>query len=184
MLGGLNAAQRTRLVTSMAEVARLLTASMVTIAREDPTTADARWCLRQYFDELDRRFENGFDPAAGISADPHELVPPAGEFLIARLRGRPLACGALKLHGTAPAEIKRMWVATDARGLGLGRRMLDALELHAAAAGARTARLETNRALVEAIALYRSAGYREVAAFNAEPHAHHWFEKRMNRRGG
>jgi ribosomal protein S18 acetylase RimI-like enzyme len=72
-----------------------------------------------------------------------------------------------------------MWVAPTARGLGLGRRLLDDLEAHAAARGVRTLRLETNRALGEAIGLYRSAGYREVAAFSEEPYAHHWFEKAL-----
>jgi hypothetical protein len=47
--------------------------------------------------------------------------------------------------------------------------------------GARVLRLETNRALAEAIALYRSAGYAEVPAFNDETYAHHWFEKRLPR---
>jgi ribosomal protein S18 acetylase RimI-like enzyme len=70
-----------------------------------------------------------------------------------------------------------MWVAPAVRGLGVGRRLLAELEARAAAAGARTARLETNRALPEAVQLYRSAGYREVAPFNDEPYAHHWFEK-------
>jgi ribosomal protein S18 acetylase RimI-like enzyme len=72
-----------------------------------------------------------------------------------------------------------MWVAPTARGLGLGRQLLDDLEAHAAAHGARSLRLETNRGLGEAIGLYRSAGYREVAAFNEEPYAHHWFEKTL-----
>jgi ribosomal protein S18 acetylase RimI-like enzyme len=58
-----------------------------------------------------------------------------------------------------------------------GRRLLGELEGHAAARNVRTPRLETNRTLVEAISLYRSAGYREVTAFNDEPFAHHWFEK-------
>lgn len=57
------------------------------------------------------------------------------------------------------------------------------LEQHARQAGARAVRLETNRALTEAIELYRSCGYREVAAFNAEPYAHHWFEKRLSHGG-
>jgi ribosomal protein S18 acetylase RimI-like enzyme len=70
-----------------------------------------------------------------------------------------------------------MWVAPAARGLGLGRRLLADLETHAAANHIRTLRLETNRSLSEAIGLYRAAGYREVAAFNDEPYAHHWFEK-------
>jgi len=72
-----------------------------------------------------------------------------------------------------------MWVATPARGLGVGSRLLEDLEEHARASGVRVLRLETNRALKEAIALYRARGYREVAPFNAEPYAHHWFEKRL-----
>ena len=79
----------------------------------------------------------------------------------------------------APAELKRMWVAPEYRGLGLGRRLLLELERHARRAGARAVRLETNRALKEAIQLYRRSGYREVTAFNDEPYAHHWFEKRL-----
>ena len=90
-----------------------------------------------------------------------------------------VGCGALKFHAAAPAELKRMWVAPEARGLGLGRRLLSVLETHATAAGARVIHLETNRTLKEAISLYRSAGYEEVAAFNDEPYAHHWFEKRL-----
>lgn len=77
------------------------------------------------------------------------------------------------------AELKRMWVAPTARGLGLGRRLLAELEAHAAASRVRVLRLETNRALDEAIGLYRAAGYREVPAFNDEPYAHHWFEKTL-----
>ena len=176
----LNAGQRRRLVTAVAEVERLLTASMVRIATEDPTTPDAAWCIEQYFEELDRRFDTGFDPTAGITAKPEELTPPHGELLIARLRGRPVGCGALKFHGQKPAELKRMWVAREARGLGLGRRLLEELERHARAAGARVIHLETNRSLKEAIALYRSSGYREVKPFNDEPYAHHWFSKRLS----
>ena len=96
------------------------------------------------------------------------------------MHGEPVGCGALKFHGDAPAEIKRMWVAPAARGLGLGRRLLTDLEAQAVARGVRTLRLETNRALGEAIGLYRAAGYREVAAFNDEPYAHHWFEKTLD----
>jgi DNA-binding MarR family transcriptional regulator/RimJ/RimL family protein N-acetyltransferase len=172
--------QRTKLVTSMAEVERLLRASQVTLAVEDPTTPDARWCVDQYFAELDTRFEAGFDPKKSIPADAHEMVPPRGALVVARLHDRPIGCGALKFHHRAPAELKRMWVDPQARGLGLGRRLLSELERHARKAGARAVRLETNRTLKEAIQLYRSAGYREVPAFNEEPYAHHWFEKRLD----
>ena len=176
----LDTAQREMLVTAMADVQRLLLASMVDVAIEDPTTPDAVWCIEQYFSELNTRFEAGFDPAKSIPADAHELVPPRGALLIARLRGRPIGCGALKFHPGAPAELKRMWVAPEARGLGLGRRLLLELERHAKQAGTRVVRLETNRTLKEAIQLYRSSGYREVAAFNHEPYAHHWFEKTLH----
>src|SRR5262245_3516917 len=155
-------------------------ASMVQFALEDPTTADATWCLGQYFAELDARFEAGFDPAESISADAHELTPPSGTLMIARLRGEPVGCGALKFHRDAPAELKRMWIAPAARGLGVGRRLLQELEQHARASGATIVRLETNRTLREAIALYRRSGYVEVAPFNSEPYAHHWFEKRLS----
>ena len=177
MLDPLSDHQRQAFVAAVAEVERLLHASMVRFAIEDPASADARWCVAQYFAELQARFETGFNPARSIPADAHELTPPAGALFIARLRGQPVGCGALKLHGSAPAELKRMWIAPSARSLGLGRRLLLALEQHAREAGAAMVRLETNRALTEAIALYRRSGYVEVAAFNAEPYAHHWFEK-------
>ncbi len=151
----------------------------VEIRAVDPAHADARRCFEAYFAELDSRSDTGFDPDAGISAEPHELTPPAGRLLIAYRGGEPVGCGAVKHHPGAPSEIKRMWVSTSARGLGLGRRLLGELEAEARASGATVARLETNRALTEAIGLYRSAGYREVAAFNDEPFADHWFEKAL-----
>ena len=179
ILGRLDPRARAELVGAMRTVQRLLLAPLVEIHEADPASADARRCVRAYFDQLDRRSETGFDPVAGISAEPHELVPPAGAFLLARLRGEPVGCGAVKHHAGAPSEIKRMWVAEPARGLGVGRRLLGELETRATAAGAPAARLETNRSLVEAIALYRSSGYREVPPFNDEPFADHWFEKRL-----
>jgi DNA-binding MarR family transcriptional regulator/GNAT superfamily N-acetyltransferase len=177
ILEPLSISQRTRLVAAMAEVERLLRASAVRIAIEDPSSIDAQWCLKQYFAELDARFETGFNASLSISADADELTPPAGALLIARVRARPVGCGALKFHPGAPAELKRMWVAPEARGLGLGRRILRELEQLARGGGVQVVRLETNRALSEAIALYRGSGFREVAAFNDEPYAHHWFEK-------
>jgi DNA-binding MarR family transcriptional regulator/GNAT superfamily N-acetyltransferase len=183
LLEPLSSKQRAQLVTAMAEVERLMTATMVEIGPIDPGHPQAQFCLNAYFTELDRRFDSGFDPARSIPADEHELRLPVGLFLVATLRAEPIGCGALKFHRDEPAEIKRMWVAESARGLGLGRRLLTELEEQAASHGARAARLETNKTLVEAISLYRSAGYVEVAAFNHEPYAHHWFEKEIAHRG-
>jgi DNA-binding MarR family transcriptional regulator/GNAT superfamily N-acetyltransferase len=177
----LTACQQERLVKAMGDVERLLTAALVEIRPADPTHPDARLCIGEYFAELDRRSDSGFDPGAGISAEPHELRPPAGLLLVAYLRAEPVGCGAVKHHPGAPSEIKRMWVAEHARGLGIAKRLLAELEAQAVRSGARAARLETNRALTEAIAMYRAAGYVEVPAFNDEPFAQHWFEKDLIR---
>ena len=157
----------------------MLTAASVEVAAIDSSHLHAQYCLREYFRELDRRFDTGFDPALSIPADEEQLRPPAGLILVAMLRGDPIGCGALRFHGAEPAELKRMWVAESARGLGIGRRLLSELEARAVQNGAPAVRLETNGTLAEAISLYRSAGYFEVAAFNEEPYAHHWFEKRI-----
>lgn len=175
----LNEKQRNRLVEAMSDVERLLTAGMVAIKPFDPIHPHAQYCMDQYFHELDRRFEGGFDPSISISAEADELRPPAGLLLVATLRSEPIGCGALKFHTDEPTELKRMWVADSARGLGIGRRLLAELEAEAARNGSRMVRLETNKSLTEAIAFYRSSGYVEVEPFNDEPYAHHWFEKRL-----
>ncbi len=180
ILTPLSTRQRARLVAAMAEVQRLLVASAVEVVGCDPRHPHARTCFAAYFSELSRRFDGGFDHAVSISADDDELTVPAGLLLVATLQGDPVGCGALKFHQGAPAEIKRMWVAPTVRGLGLGRRILARLEGQAAAGGARVLRLETNRTLEEAIGLYRAVGYREVAAFNDERYADHWFEKTLD----
>ncbi len=180
VLGPLRPAQRARLISAMAEVERLLVASMVESAPQDPRHPHARRCLVSYFTELASRFDTGFDPALSLPAADNDLTPPSGLLLVATLHGEPVGCAAIKFHGEQPAEVKRMWVADSVRGLGLGRRLLVALEVHARNHGVHTLHLETNQALTEAINLYRSAGYREVTAFNDEPFAHHWFEKRLD----
>jgi len=182
LLAPLGERQRERLLAAMAEVERLLRASSVTIEPADPGTADARLCIEAYFRELQERFETGFDPARSISASPAELVPPAGLFLLARLDGQPVGCAALKVEGRRVGEIKRMWVALPARGLGIAQRLLDALEEHAIGIGLKVLRLDTNRSLSEARALYARNGYVEIAPYNDNPYADHWYEKRGLRR--
>jgi DNA-binding MarR family transcriptional regulator/GNAT superfamily N-acetyltransferase len=181
LLEPLNASQRDRLLAAMGDVERLLTAALVELRPTDPVHPDAKACFQHYFVELERRSNSRLDPATLIAAKPHELRPPAGLLLVAYLYSEPVGCGAVKHHADAPSEIKRMWVAETARGLGIGRRLLAELEASAAHSGATRARLETNRRLTEAISLYRSTGYVEVAAFNDEPFADHWFEKRLVR---
>ncbi|TDZ41758.1 bifunctional helix-turn-helix transcriptional regulator/GNAT family N-acetyltransferase [Mycobacteroides franklinii] len=177
--------QRRRLADAMAEVEKLFVASQVQIAIMNTRSPEARYCIRSYFEEIATRLENGFDPALALPAGDAEPSAPAGLFLVATLHEEPVGCGGLKLLRNADsiieaAEIKRVWISPNVRGMGLGKRILAELERQAAAHGAQAIRLDTNRALTEAIAMYRSAGYDEVAAFNEEKYAHHWFEKRLD----
>ena len=152
----------------------------VTIDDEPATGPAAQHCLNLYYRELDERFASGFDPDKSILASLDEFAPPRGAFLVMRLGGRPVGCGGLTPLAGGAAYLKRMWIASEARGLGLARRLLAALEDKARALGYRTVRLETNRALTEAQRLYRSSGYVEVAPFNDEFYADHWFEKSLS----
>jgi len=180
ILSPLSDSQRKRLVAAMSEVHNLLRVAGVRIERVDPASGVARWCIAQYFAELAQRFEAGFDPAGSIPAQDDELRPPLGVFLVASADGDPVACGAVKPITRRIGYLKRMWVDHSMRGLGLGRRILFALESEARALRFKTLRLETNRALTEAIHLYKNAGYVEVMPFNDEPYAHHWFEKQLS----
>lgn len=178
LLAPLGLTQRERLIAAMAEVERFMRASAVTIEVADPGSVEAQACIDAYLHELNERFETGFDPTRGPSADPEELVAPAGLFLVARLDGQPIGCGALKVTGRGVGEIKRMWVAPSARGLGVAQRLLDALEAHAVEFGLDVLQLDTNRTLVEARAMYTRNGYLEIPRYNDNPYADHWFEKR------
>ena len=178
LLDPLPEAQRAALLSAMGTIECLLRSSTVRLSVVNPASPAARYCLERYFQELRARFETGYDPALGISAAPAELTPPRGYFVVAILNGEPVGCGALKCH-TAYGEIKRMWVAPSARGLGLGTRILLRLEDLARERGLPLLRLETNKTLTEAQSLYRRNGFREVPAFNDEPYAHHWFEKAL-----
>jgi DNA-binding MarR family transcriptional regulator/GNAT superfamily N-acetyltransferase len=180
ILAPLNEAQRDELLSAMRTVERLIAASLVEFRLVDPESPDAQRCLRAYVAELNRRApDRGFDPGQGSTAQPHEVRAPHGAFVVAYLRGEPIGCGAIKHQGRGVTDIKRMWLAESARGLGLGRRLLEHLEGLAREHGSTTLHLETSDVLPEAIALYRSAGYVEVQPFNSEPFADRWFSKRL-----
>jgi hypothetical protein len=91
-------------------------ASAIRIAEVAPDSPEARFCLAQYFRELDERLDSGFDATKSISANPEELTPPAGVFVVANLNGSPVRCGALRLNKQSIGDIKRMWVSPDERG--------------------------------------------------------------------
>jgi GNAT superfamily N-acetyltransferase len=149
----------------------------VEIAPVSPFAPDAVWCLARYFDELDIRFEDGFDRARGVQEGGEAYLPPEGVFLVAAGPSGPVGCGGVTYRAPDYAEIKRMWVDPALRGQGIGRRILLALEEQAHDAGHVRVRLDSNRALPEAHAIYQRAGYREIGRYNDNPYAHIWFEK-------
>lgn len=167
------------LLAAMDLVASALGRDRIAIEEVDPAGEIARHCLREYYDELARRFENGFD--VNLSRDPQapDMCRPRGAFLVAVSDGLPVGCVGLKGTGDGTAEIKRLWVAPSARGLGLGKSLMAAAEDRARNLGIGTLRLDTNRALPEAKALYLKSGWTEIPPFNDDPYAHAFFEKRL-----
>jgi GNAT superfamily N-acetyltransferase len=157
---------------------------VVEVRHEAADSALARRLLERYRGELAERFPGGFDLGRTVSAEPTELTPPAGVFCVLLVDGEPRGCGGVKLISPGAAELKRMWVDPAVRGRGAGRRLLAALETEASALGAEEVRLDTSAHLTEAIALYRSAGYEEIPAYNDNPYAAHWFRKALRRGSG
>jgi len=113
------------------------------------------------------------------SAKPADFAPPAGTFLVGFHDGEPVCAGAIKRIAPDAAEIKRMYVVPGARRRGVARRLLGALEDAARERGYAFVRLDTGPKQQHAVALYASAGYSEIANFNANPIAAYWGEKRL-----
>lgn len=145
----------------------------------DPGSADAVSAVAAYLRELDERFEEGFDPAEA-AGDVEKFGGDQGRFVVASSRGTVVGCGGVTSLGGGVAEIKRMWVAPDARGLGLAGRIRRRLEELAVELGHDVVRLDTNRALTNAIEMYRAAGYADIPRYNDNPYADFWFEKRLD----
>lgn len=179
MLAPLSGDQAQRLVSAMSEVDRLLRASSIELTPANPRSRDAASCLRKYYAELAARFPGGFEVNTDDAPAADELAPPGGCLLIVRLFGEPVGIGGLRTLAVGVGEIKRMWLSPEVRGLGVGRRLLAELERLATARRLRIVRLDTNSSLAEALRLYRAAGYREIARYNDNPYAQHWFEKSL-----
>lgn len=175
----LPASAAARLVRLLDEADRLLRLSSLRFEEVDRGDPRAIAALASYMSELGRRFPGGFDAAAANRADADRLADRGAHLVLGLVGADVVACGALHHLDDTAVEVKRMWVDGGWRGLGLGGRLLDHLEKLAADAGAGVVRLDTNRVLTEAIAMYRARGYVEIARYNDNPDAHHWFERRI-----
>jgi DNA-binding MarR family transcriptional regulator/GNAT superfamily N-acetyltransferase len=166
-----------QLLAAMDVIGSVLGLGRATVEEMDPTSAAARYCLGEYYGELARRFAQGFDVKRSRDPDAVDLRRPRGAFLVAISDRLPIGCVGLK--GGGFAEIKRLWVAPSARGLGLGRRLMDAAETVARELSITVLRLDTNSALPEARKLYQTSGWREIPRFNDDPYPDLFFEKRL-----
>ena len=177
LVAPLSARQRDKLSSALAIADRLLRAATITFDVVDPRSDDALWAMTQYFDELDERFPNGFDPGDTLVADAPSMRAPNGVFVVAHDDANAVACGGVKRIDDRIAEIKRMWVHPDWRGVGLGQRMLRRLESGVREMGCTRAVLDTNSTLLEAISMYERSGYEAIERYNDNPYALRWFGK-------
>lgn len=143
----------------------------------DPREERARYCLGEYYAELARRFEGGFDVKLSADPDAKDMIPPRGAFLIVMSDGLPIGCVGLKGTDKGYGEVKRLWVAPSARGFGLAKQIMAETESKARELGMTLLRLDTNRALPEAIKMYRTSGWTEIERFNDDPYPDYFFEK-------
>lgn len=171
--------QREALLAAMDLIASALTRERVAFTEMDPQSDEARYCLGEYYAELRRRFKQGFDVSLSRDPDAKDMRRPRGSFLVAMSDTLPIGCVGLKGTDHGYAEIKRLWVAPAARGLRLGRRLMDAAEAAARELGITLLRLDTNSALPEAGRLYRTTGWTEIPRFNDDPYPDLFFEKRL-----
>jgi DNA-binding MarR family transcriptional regulator/GNAT superfamily N-acetyltransferase len=184
LVTGLSPRQQRQLADALGRADRLIRLATLRFDVVAASHPDAVWAMTEYFAELDRRFPSGFDPGAALTADVEAYSTDAGgAFVLARSDGDVVGCGAVMRLDRRTAEIKRMWVHTEWRSGGVGRRVLATLERLAGDRGYRRVVLDTNSTLTEAIAMYERSGYRPIERYNDNPYACHWFEKPLARRG-
>ena len=146
---------------------------------EQPLDAPGAATLLDAFAAEIEHLYPGWKPGVGPSAAAEDFAAPAGTFLVAYAGERAVGCGGLKRLDERRAEIKRLYVAPEARGEGVATRTLRGLELAARARGYDTVRLDTGARQPAALALFRSAGYIAIGDYNGNPFASHWLEKRL-----
>lgn len=130
----------------------------LTIESADPDCEDARGLL----DRLDCELMGLYGGEGKTDFLPDDARVSGGSFLVARLGGRPVGCGALRPMADGAGEVKRMFVVPEIRGRRIGSRILEALEESARGAGYSRLRLETGTRQPEALRLYQRSGYESI----------------------
>ena len=159
-------------------VRRVPDAPVISLVLEAADTPVSENLQRAYFADIAGRYP-GWSPGLIPSADPAEVAPPVGAWVVAYLDGEPVGCGGVKRLDERTVELKRIYLAESARGHGIGRRVLEELERHARAFGYERVRLDTGDRQPAALALFRSSGYVEIADYNGNTWATYWMEKQL-----
>jgi len=151
---------------------------VATFERADASTPPASDLLEAMIVELEPLYGR-IDVPGAPTAGPADFSPPGGSFLVGFEDGQPICCGGIKELPDGACEVKRMYVVPGARGRGVAKELLVALEDEARALGYSVARLDTGPHQPHAERMYRDAGYAGIANFNANPFASYWGEKRL-----
>lgn len=168
-----------RLLDAMDIVTIALSRESIVFEEVDYGSEIAKACLGAFAAELSTRLGLEFDLKKSGDPELSHMKHPYGTFVVARLGDMPIGCVGVKGNGGTLAEIKRMWIAPAARGLGLSRRLMTRAEDAARNIGIDTLRLDTNSILLEAVALYRNMGWAEIDRFNDDPYPDLFFEKKL-----
>lgn len=147
----------------------------LSVERVDPDTPEASALLEAYFLELQDRLAPA--PVTVIARWPGEFRGPRAAVVLVREREHAVGCAGLRPLQDGVLELKHFFLARDVRGRGLGRELLTGVEAVARSLGARRIVLDTAAPLIEAAALYRSAGYVSIPRYNDNPHCSAWFGK-------
>ncbi|MFN3576082.1 MAG: GNAT family N-acetyltransferase [Tabrizicola sp.] len=172
-------ARADEVVAAMDLIATLLNRDQTDLRPADPDGPETIACWRGYFDDLLARVPEArpeLFPLPDPGADRYR--PPHGRCLVAWSDDLPVGCVALRPLDATTAEVKRLWVHASARGQGLARRLMAAVEDEARAMGLTALKLDTNSALTEAIALYRQTGWTDIAPYTGAP-ADTWLGKTL-----
>jgi ribosomal protein S18 acetylase RimI-like enzyme len=148
------------------------------IVATDPRRPEARAALTEYRDEIARRID-GIAMYTSLPDEVDDFVPPGGVFLLVYRGDEVVGCGAVRTMEPTVGELNRMWIRPDSRGTGLGDRLLSELVAQSRALGHETLRLDTNRALTQALGLYRKHGFASVERFNDNPDATDFLRKTL-----
>jgi GNAT superfamily N-acetyltransferase len=147
--------------------------------RPEPADSDTSLALQdEFFADIAGRYP-GWHPGIAPTAEPHEVAPPAGAWLVVYSGEEPIGCGGLKRLDDRIAEVKRVFLRPRARGRGAGRALMEALEEEARRLGYERVRLDTGDKQPEALSLFRDLGFHDVPDYNGNPAASYWMEKAL-----